>query len=200
MQFVPRPVLRACRGPALCLLTACGSTAATPRCEPESFDVGFAGTVTLLGVPHASTILKTYTPQSVPAGAFAYLADVLVRGAATGNIASAVWELFDANLDVGVEFQLAGVRSTGTVVPVLTAYWPAFPEGRGPIISATTRDGLLLLFVSNTYRAATATGTFTVRRAAPLQADLTVTLLDGQSNVARMDGQVAVVARGPGCS
>ena len=200
MQVALRLALQACRGPALCLLAACGSTSATPACDPESFDVAFSGTITLLGVSHPSTITKTYSAQSVTPDAFAYLANVLVRGAATGNSASAVWQLFDANLDVGVEFQLAGARSTGAIVPILTAYWPAYPEGRGPIIGATTHDGMLLLFVSNTYRAATASGTFTVRRTAPLQADLSAMLQDAQSNAARMDGQIAVIARGPGCS
>ena len=195
-----RPLWRTTIHSAICIgVLACGSGSPAATCDIESLIVTFVGTIDVRGTSTPVALTGPYSNAVISRENFAYLAEVLGRGAATGG-ASAVWGVTGGPNAMSLHFQLGGVRSPGSSLPIFGVLTQGLAPGRGPPISALPRDGLYLLFGSDDYLATSGSGTLAVQTAAPLRGTLEANLLDAAGEQARLSGEVSVQVTGPGCN
>lgn len=179
-------------------VSGCGSSI-TANCEIQRVDVVFAGIIDRGASSQSVIMTSTFDTLLISRENFEFLASVLGRGAPTGS-SSAVWGVTGTPPGGALIFQLAGSRQTGQVVPAVDAFFPGLPPGEGPPLSLSPPAGFRVLFVLDDYRAATATGTLTVSRAAPLRGNLSLDLSSSSGEQILITGELTVSITGQGCS
>lgn len=108
-----------------------------------------------------------------------------------------MFEVYGSSLDIALIFQLGGGRAKGRALPLLGILDQGLAPGQGPVISALSPDGFLVLFGNDSYRAASGSGSLVVKTAAPLTGHLALQFHSAQGLAAGLDGDLTVT--GIGC-
>lgn len=157
------------------------------------------GTITRAGVVVPIVMSSPFDTLIVSRDNFDFLSSVLAKGLSTGP-PSAVWGVTGTPPGGALIFQLGGVRRAGGALPVLGAFFPGIPPGRGPALPGQIPDGLRILFATDDYRATGATGSLLVEQPAPLRGHLLLQLVDDLGLGVTLDGELAVSLTGVGCT
>ena len=182
------------------LSLACSGATASPACEPDTIESTFVGTWSHESQSSALSYVGSQDTTTIGSQAFSDLKAVLGNGA-SASPGSVVWSMQHPSGTGLLLIQLAGDRAVGATLPVIGAITVGLPWGKAGAISAIVRDGAVLLFIADGYRAAQASGHLIVRSIKPLHATLDASLVSDLDVPAHLQGDIIVrfYANRPGC-